>query len=224
MDRPLNELVLYLDEEKESKKNWVTKSKKGQLFRLTSEQRLTEWAIDIESTQWNKFHIGSIKPSIDSFIVFLMEYPPHHYSEQPYIYANFFQRVKSMVDNQSNLSIKVENIEERLKRLEKNQLEEKTLKIEELKTEISEIKDKLKNTIIFKPILEEPEESKKFIEEETFIEEQKKKHEGELLAFTRKDDKLFLVAHALFEKDLMELISEARKKNQISKKDKIFYR
>lgn len=129
-----------------------------------------------------------------------------------------------MMENQNDLTIKVKNIEERLEKLEKGRIEKKDQKIKELENEINKIQEALKNTIIIKPVFEGSDDNKRFIEEEAHINDLKQEHKGEILAFTRKDDELILVAHALFEKDLTDLISEARKQNRLTEKDKIFYR
>ncbi len=69
----------------------------------------------------------------------------------------------------------------------------------------------------------EDKDHKKFIEDQKKIVKLKSKYEGEILAFTKKEDRLILVAHALFENDLMRLIMKARKEKKINKEDKIFY-
>lgn len=74
------------------------------------------------------------------------------------------------------------------------------------------------------PVLEGDNEHKNFIKEQKKIVKLKLKHEGEILAFTRKKGKLILVANALFKNDLMNLIMKARKEKKINKEDKIFYR
>jgi len=64
---------------------------------------------------------------------------------------------------------------------------------------------------------------KTFINEQKEITQLKNKYEGEILAFTRKDNKLKLVAHSMSEDDLLTMIFQVRKNKEIDQKDKIFY-
>ena len=129
-----------------------------------------------------------------------------------------------MEENQS-LIHKVKDIEDRLKKIERIRLEENKSEIEELKNDLELIKKKINKAIILIPVVEEEdEESKKFIEEQTFIDGLLEKYEGEILAFTRENDKLKLVAHALYRDELMDLIGKAYNSNEINKDSPIFYR
>lgn len=223
LDRSLSEIVLLKGEEKESQKNWAIKSKKGRLFELIPEKGLADWSVDLDSPHWNQLNVESSKPPMDLFLI-LMGLPERHYIKHSINYDKFVYKVKDMEKNQSYLTYKVKGLEERLKKLEKVSLEDNGSKIEELKNDLETVKNSLNKAIILRSVKEDDEENKKFIKEQTYIEELKEKFEGEILAFTRQDDKLKLVAHALYDNDLMDLISDAREKNQITNQDKIFYR
>ena len=138
----------------------------------------------------------------------------------------FIEKINEPIFNEINKVLKdiyvffdhytLKSIDERVKITENN--------IKHILVVIEKIHKKLEKCIILKPIIEDNEENQKFVEEQKMIQKLKSKYKGEILAFTRKEHKLKLVAHALFEDDLMDLIFDAREKNQITNQDKIFYR
>jgi len=90
--------------------------------------------------------------------------------------------------------------------------------------EIINLKNSLRKAIILKPVIGDDEEHLKYLKEQEIIEDLKLKHEGEILAFTKKENKLRLVAHSLYEGEIKKLIFKALKEKMINKDDKIFYR
>lgn len=118
------------------------------------------------------------------------------------------------------------SIESLSKRMEiaETKIDSHVFEINEIFNEIKEIKNTLKYSIILKHPIEINEEHKRFLEEQKKIEELKSEYEGEILAFTRKENKLILVAHALLEDELKEEIFTKLRKKEINKSDRIFYR
>lgn len=96
-------------------------------------------------------------------------------------------------------------------------------RIEEIEGFIMNIKKEINQSILIKPTIKKSESYNKFLQEQIEIQKIKKMYPENILAFTKKEDKLNLVAHSTTYKELQKLISQARKKNIISKEDKIFY-
>ncbi len=145
-----------------------------------------------------------------------------HPKERAY-YQVFMDLEEIRYDLESYKYSTIEDLDERMN-IAENILNSHDTKINEIMKQIGKIKTKLNKNIIIKTIIDKDEDHKKFLEEQKKIDELKSKYEGEILAFTRKENKLKLVAHALFENDLTKLIFQAFKNNEINKDNKIFYR
>ena len=75
-----------------------------------------------------------------------------------------------------------------------------------------------------KPKTEEQKKSEeKWIDEQKQIKEYHNKFQGEILAFTRREGELILVAHALLEKKLFKNISTAVKNDKFNRKTEFLF-
>lgn len=71
---------------------------------------------------------------------------------------------------------------------------------------------------------EEKESERKWLEERKLIRELKEKFDGEILALTKRDEKVVLIAHGFTQDDLFEGISEAIKEGRYDNENEcIFY-
>ncbi|MHA1272731.1 MAG: hypothetical protein ACTSQS_04765 [Promethearchaeota archaeon] len=134
---------------------------------------------------------------------------------QNIIRSPFKKRESSVIEFQK---IMFEKLYEKLENTIKQYIKE------EIKNYLENHYKKIENLIVIKPLIRDIEENKQFLKEEQIIEKYKKDFPDEILAFTRRDGGLILVAHAKNDDNLNSLLSEAKKKGIITDKDKIFYR
>ncbi|KKM06967.1 hypothetical protein LCGC14_1738660 [marine sediment metagenome] len=124
------------------------------------------------------------------------------------LYPEYYHSFRSLEDKISYIEGQLDNQEKR---------------IEEIESIIINIKKEINQSILIKPTIKKSESYNKFLQEQIEILKIKKLYPENILAFTKKGDKLKLVAHAITYKELQKLISQARRKNMISKEDEIFY-
>lgn len=223
LDRSLGEIFLLAREEEESQKSWNLRSKRGRYIHNISEKGSNFWAVDFQGQHWSYLHDESITPPMNAFLI-LTGLPESYNIQRSSKFKEIFIDVKDIDEKQNYFTSKLKNLEERLEKFEKIGLKAENQEFEELKCELENIKKTLINAIILRPIIQDVEGNKEFIEEQKYIEELKDKYEGEILAFTRQDGELKLVAHSVFKNELMDLISNAYKSNDIHKDSEIFYR
>ncbi|MGV9171084.1 MAG: hypothetical protein ACOC35_00770 [Promethearchaeia archaeon] len=94
--------------------------------------------------------------------------------------------------------------------------------------EINRLKEKVENIekgtkIELKPMILDHSEHQDFYARQAWLEEQRKKHPDELLAYINQDDEYKLIAHSKRESDLLAQIDALLEQNIISQEDIILF-
>ncbi|MGV9206365.1 MAG: hypothetical protein ACOC44_20355 [Promethearchaeia archaeon] len=109
-----------------------------------------------------------------------------------------------------------------MKNIEK--INKKIKKIDVLEEKVKRLEKKIKNSFIISKDKSLLKENSKFLEEEKWIKENKRKLDSEIIAFRKKGRKLELLAHSADREKLLEKIDKLLKKKKISSQDKIIFR